>query len=120
MIENIGIGIDIVDIKKFKNISFQSHKSLYKKIFFISEINYCLNFNNPSEHFAGIFAAKEALIKSINYKLSIEKIEVKHHNKKPYFVLHSSKLKFLNFKLSISHDTNIAIACVVSFQRFHL
>ena len=42
MLEKIGLGIDIVDINKFKKITYQSNKSFYDKIFTPSEIKYCL------------------------------------------------------------------------------
>ena len=68
---NEGIGIDIVDIKKFKKITYSSKPHFYEKLFLKSEIDYCLRFKNSAERFAGKFAVKEAVIKSLNYKIKL-------------------------------------------------
>jgi len=44
MLEKIGIGVDIVDINRFRELSFLSNKKFYEKIFTLSEIQYCLKF----------------------------------------------------------------------------
>ena len=41
---NEGIGIDIVDINKFKKIIYSSKPNFYEKLFLKSEIDYCLRF----------------------------------------------------------------------------
>ena len=62
------IGIDIVNVSRFKKKPLNNNLDFYKKIFSDSEINYCKKFSSPYEHFAGKFALKEALIKSIKIK----------------------------------------------------
>ena len=64
-LDGIRVGIDLVEIKRFTNISFQENKSFYEKNFSKDEIEYCLKFNEPYKHFAGKFALKEATKKSI-------------------------------------------------------
>ena len=66
MIEKFGIGIDIVDVTSFEKIPFYSKREFYNTIFLPSEIKYCLRYKNPYERFAGKFAIKEAVKKSIN------------------------------------------------------
>ena len=66
-----GIGVDIVDINRFKNMDYKNNKKFYQKIFLDSEIEYCLKFKNSEQHFAGKFAAKEAVKKAV---LSTKKI----------------------------------------------
>jgi len=39
MLEKIGIGVDIVDINRFRELSFLSNKKFYEKIFTLSEIS---------------------------------------------------------------------------------
>ena len=63
--DGVGIGIDLVEINRFKERPYNANKSFYKKIFSEEEINYCLKFSDSYRHFAGKFALKEALIKSI-------------------------------------------------------
>ncbi len=59
------VGIDIVEVKKFRKIPYVKNQSFYTKIFTDQEIKYCLSKSNPHQHFAGKFAAKEAVIKSL-------------------------------------------------------
>ena len=69
MLENFGIGIDIVEIKRFQEKPFEKNINFYKKIFTESEIKYCLNKKNSAETFASKFAIKEAVIKSIKKQI---------------------------------------------------
>lgn len=112
MLENIGIGIDIADIEKFRQIPFESQPNFYKKLFNKSEIKYCLKFKNYYEHFAGKFAIKEAVKKSISDGISMLDIETYYIKSKPHVRLKSSK-KY-SFRISVSHENNIAIAIVLS------
>ena len=71
-------------------------------------------FNTPAEHFAGKFAIKESLKKSIDETISFLDIETYHLESK-------LKIKLLNnwdkkYKVlgSISHDKNYSIAMVIS------
>lgn len=111
------IGTDIVSIPRIKKtINSSQGDKFTHRIFTEDEINYCNNKVNAIIHFAGRFAAKEAItkailsseiVKSINMK-SIEIISGK--NRKPEVNLRlSSKLK-LQCKVSISHTDEYAIA----------
>ena len=113
MIKNLGIGIDICSISDFKKIPFTTKSGFYKEIFQQSEINYCLKFKDPSPHFAGKFALKEAVKKSINDDIYISKIETFHVNSKPMIKLLDSEKNYV-FRASISHEGNYAIAIVIS------
>ncbi len=42
------IGIDIINIEKFKKKEYVKNKKFYEKIFTSSEIKYCLKFKNNS------------------------------------------------------------------------
>ena len=113
MLEKLGIGIDVASVDDFKRISYQKKSGLYKKIFQLSEINYCLNYKDPYPHFAGKFALKEAVKKSINEPIHVLKIETFHKESKPSIKLINSTNNYI-FKASISHEKNIAIAIVIS------
>ena len=115
MIEKFGIGIDIASIQKFKKKSFKTNESFYKLIFSKAEIRYCLKFKNPYERFAGKFALKEALIKSVDRKIRFSEIETSHLKSKPVIKLIKSKEKY-NFLASLSHETDFAVAVVISEQ----
>ena len=113
MIEIFGIGIDIVNIQKFKKKPFKKNQNFYKRIFSESEIEYCLKFKNSHEKFAGKFAVKEALIKSIHEKLELSSIQTSYFNSKPIVKILNSEQNY-RFLVSLSHDNEVAIAVVIS------
>jgi len=113
MIKNLGIGIDIIEVSRFRKKKYEENKNFYKKIFVKSEINYCLKFKNSAERFAGKFALKEALIKSIDRKIRFSEIETSHLKSKPIVRIKKSREKH-NFIASLSHENDFAIAVVIS------
>lgn len=111
-LDTIGIGIDIVEVNRFKQIPYKKKPSFYKKIFTLDEINYCLKFSEPYTHFAGKFAAKEALKKSISTNVNMLDIETSYSNDKPIIKL--KKNNKYKFKFSISHEEKVAVAVIIS------
>ena len=101
--ENQQIGIDIVKIERFRKKKIFENQSFYEKIFTKSEISYCKRFIDPYPHFAGKFALKEAVQKSINENLVFNKIETLDNSKEKY-----------EFTTSISHENEYAIAIALS------
>lgn len=59
----LGIGIDSVNIDRFKEYQSYAQEKL-QKIFSAQEIAYCLNKPDPAQHFASRFAAREAFFKA--------------------------------------------------------
>ena len=112
MIDSLEIGTDIVSISRFKSLPYEKNQSFYKKIFSTDEINYCLKFKNPYEHFAGKFAIKEAVVKSLSNNIDYLEIQTFHKNSKPVVKL-KNDLKY-NFLVSVSHDQDYAIALIIS------
>jgi len=112
MLGQIGIGIDVVEINRFQEKPFESNKNFYKKIFFDSEIKYCLKQKNSYQSFAAKFAIKESVIKSINKKISFLNILTDHKNSKPTVKLVKNLL--YDFLVSVSHEKSYIIAVVVS------
>ena len=111
-----GIGIDIVNVSRFKNKPFKANLDFYKKIFFEDEIEYCKKFKSPYEHFAGKFALKEAVIKSINEDVGFLEIVTGHTNSKPTVKIKKSLPNRYNFIASISHEKEFAIAVAISIK----
>ena len=114
MIESSGVGIDIIEVDRFKKKKYEKNKIFYKKIFVCSEINYCLKFKNSAERFAAKFAIKEAVIKSISEKIHFIDIEIIYKNAKPGIKLRNSLQKKYNFLVSVSHEKDFAVAIVIS------
>lgn len=112
MLEKFGIGIDIVEVNRFREKPFSENKQFYKKIFSDSEIEYCLNRNDPSESFAAKFAIKESVIKAINEQVELLDILTENVNLKPTISLLNNRS--YNFLVSVSHEKLFAIAVVIS------
>lgn len=100
MIEKLGLGIDIVDVKRFEKLPY------YKKIFLLKEIKYCLKYKDQARRFAGKFAVK-VVKKLIPFNISFLDIETSHSNSKPVVKV-KEKQKYV-FLSSISHENEIAI-----------
>ena len=112
MLENFGIGIDIIDISRFQEKFFDSNKIFYEKIFDSSEIEYCLNKKNSYQSFATKFAIKESVIKCLDKPINFLDIHTDHENKKPTVtLLNDSSYRFL---VSVSHEKSHAVAVVIS------
>lgn len=61
----IGIGNDIIEIDRIrKSIERHGHHFL-NRLFTVAEQDYCFKFKDSAPHFAGRFAAKEAIVKSL-------------------------------------------------------
>ena len=110
------IGIDIEEVGRFRQLLYATNKNFYKKIFTEKEIKYCLSKSDPYQHFAGKFAAKEAVAKALNQSVyKAKKIEVL--NKKdgsPIVKFQVSSIKY-QVLVSISHTKDHAIAIAMAF-----
>jgi len=116
-VSDIFIGTDIVSIPRLKKtINSSQGDKFINRIFTENEINYCNNKVDSFIHFAGRFAAKEAIAKallsseiidSVNMK-SIEIISGKNHKPEVNLII-SCELKF-QCKVSISHTDEYAVA----------
>lgn len=114
----IGIGIDIVEIDRFKSLTERWGEHFIKRIFTQREIDYCLSKKNPHQHLAGRFAAKEAISKAISTGWSgifrWKDVEILNdENGKPIVVVHNQLKEHFSscfFHISISHSLNYAVS----------
>jgi len=121
------IGVDVVEVARFKCLDYPSHKQFYERVFTSREIEYCLSFKTPAPHFAVNFAGKEAVYKAINkfYDVKLRDIEILRDNDgEPHVNLHlnyqdatknESQGMTLPFevKVSLSHSSSYAVAFAV-------
>lgn len=114
------VGIDIEKINKFQNKTI----NFYEKIFTTQEIEYVKKYKFPAQHYAGIFCAKEAVMKALGHgmdEINFKDIEVYHDNKnKPFVKLQNKAEKYFlsigkEIHISISHTQTIATAiCLIN------
>lgn len=102
-------GCDIVHIKKFKHSIERG--SFLEKVF----TPYELNHTSSIESRAGMFAAKEAVIKALNLSTkNWKQIEItKNVNGRPEVNINTTHEEILSHDLSISHDGDYAIATTI-------
>ena len=115
------IGIDIIEVERIEK-SMQSENFL-QRMFTQQEIDYASNYVDKASHIAGIFCAKEAVMKALEdcKYLSFKEIEVCHYESgKPYAKLYGKALGLFEMKnckkieISISQTDTIATAvCVI-------
>jgi len=111
------VGIDMVSTERFSEYEDISNVFL-NKIFTKKEIEYCFSKMNRSQALSGKYAAKEAVIKVLSNKginiSHLRKIEIGNASDgKPF--IKSCPIKGIKnkIKLSISHESNFAIAVAV-------
>jgi holo-[acyl-carrier protein] synthase len=119
----IGIGVDLVKIDRIDKAG-KSHVGFLERVFTDREREYCSRQKFPAQHYAGRFAAKEAVLKAIGTGWSAgvkwTDMEVLHGDGGGPIVNVSGRVKdLLDLKgvkqvlLSYSHDEGYAVAQVV-------
>lgn len=109
----IAVGCDIVNLNRFRKTVTAGGQNFLERVFTPQELK-----NKDPVHLAGIFAAKEAVVKAL--KLNPDdwkKMEIVYQkNGKPILKLMNEK-NFKTADLSISHDGDYAIAVFVAILK---
>ncbi len=117
----VGIGVDVVDVARMKDVLEKQGDFFYRKVFSDMEMTYCKTRKKPYIHFAARFAAKEAVAKAMRTGWSgafrWKDIEVVNDSSgAPHILLCrevSKALEKCNVHLSISHTDTTVVAFVV-------
>lgn len=111
------IGIDLLEIERIK-----TDEKFLKRILTPFEIEYINKFENKKEHIAGIFSAKEAVFKAIDFSvLNHKEIIIKHNENNRPFVVFEGKTKdffekhYKEIDISITHTSSLAQAICLVF-----
>ncbi len=110
-----GVGTDIVEVKRILKAIERWGNHFLNHVFTDEEIAYCLRHKFPAQHFAGRFAAKEALIKALPDIKNLNWTDIQITNDatgKPHCSVKNKNLK-QTIHLSISHTCDHAIAFAV-------
>ena len=117
----LGLGTDIIEIDRIRQ-SIEAHKERFlAKLFTLSEQEYCLKHQEAAVHFAGRFAAKEAIAKALGTgfgeHLSWQDIEILNgeHGRPDVVFSEQAKARFGHPRIlvSISHCHHYATATAI-------
>ena len=120
----LGVGVDIVEVKRIRDLREKYGENFLGKIFTDFEISICLQSKRPDEMFAGRFAAKEAVMKALKAGLftgvNFKEIEISGGvDRPPTIRLHARAVRAAiragatKFSLSLSHERKYAVAVVI-------
>ena len=120
-----GIGTDIIEIRRIEQSIERYGQRFLDRIFTSNEQDYCLRFRDSGRHFAGRFAAKEAIAKALGTGLSqgLTWLDIDICNDlkgRPEVRLSpTAQLMFPShhLHLSISHSKDYATALAINEQR---
>jgi len=106
----LSIGIDLENISNFHEAVDFREDAFYKQNYTNEEISYCILQREPARSFAGLFAAKEALVKADNSlrRLKFNQMNIEHDS--------GGKPVFGNYTISISHNGDNALAVAVKLN----
>jgi holo-[acyl-carrier protein] synthase len=117
----LGIGVDVVDVQRMKDVLEKQGKVFLDKVFSDMEVTYCKTRRKPYIHFGARFAAKEAVAKAMRTGWSgafhWRDIEVVNDQSgAPHILLSRDVARALDqcsVHLSLSHTDNTIVAFVV-------
>ncbi len=103
-------GIDIVEAKEFKASLKSGGPTFLHRVFLPSELT-----RPEPTHLAGVFAAKEAVIKALALPIgSWLAIEIRYEQSGRPFAVVDSPVTLKDSDLSISHTKTVAVAVFVA------
>lgn len=106
-----GVGIDIVDVPRFKAAMERRGEAFCKRLFTDSEIDYCMRQRTPERHLAARFAAKISVFKALGRSFSYKEIEVARDGSgKPEIRFLNGSLGNMKLSTTLSHDGRLSIA----------
>ena len=117
-------GVDIIDVDRIKILIEKYEDKFLSKVFNKEEQDYCNSKHNPFIHFAGKFAAKEAVMKAVFFSRKLSSIGFKDisiindKNGAPIVFIHGNSEK--NINISISHTNDQAIAFAILKEKWKL
>ncbi len=122
-VNNLSLGTDLVEISRIRSILSSDHSIQFKnRVYTTSEQAYCDSKSDPIIHYAGRFAAKEAIRKAVMSHPSVpptppfQQIEILSDTSGAPVVSHRLPLMSENqIVVSISHTESHAIATAIIF-----
>lgn len=116
------IGIDIVSVKRLKEVVDRWGRRFLEKVFTSTEIDYCLDRKDSHLSLSARFAAKEAMVKALGGRADItfKDIEIVNTEAGIPIINPGIRLKekldrigIKNIHLSLSHEKDYSVACII-------
>ncbi len=110
----IGTGIDIIEIDRIQRAVERWGEGFLRHVFTAAEIEHAKKFKFPYPHYAGRFAAKEAIFKAMGRpNLSWQDVTISNDpSGKPVCHYNNSDFKH-RLLISISHSRDYAVASAI-------
>jgi holo-[acyl-carrier protein] synthase len=107
------IGIDAVDIARFRTVLKAKKARFLDTTFSPIERKYCTSFRDSAPHFAGTFAAKEAVVKALGgFHSPLGELEIRREKSGQPSVWIRGK-RSTKILVSITHTSTLASAVAV-------
>ncbi len=108
-----GIGIDIVEVERFKGAVERRGERLLNRLFTERELLYARGKKRPETHLAARFAAKVSVVKAFGLPMSFRGIEISNDDSGRPVAEVIGLDKSLRISVSITHDGGLAVAKAV-------
>jgi phosphopantetheine--protein transferase-like protein len=115
-----GVGVDTEQVSRWRELLPSLRERRYRRLFTEREHGYCGSFPDAAPVYAGSWCAKEAVYKAVSRfgELTLDQIEIRRlETGLPWVQLPPALAERLHVRVSISHDTDRAIAFAVAVGR---
>jgi holo-[acyl-carrier protein] synthase len=120
----VGMGIDVAEVERIKAVMEAQAERFLKRVYSPAEVQYCEQFKNKYERYAGRFAVKEAAMKALGTGWSrgvrwVDVEVVRQRGGRPTLALKGEAKKIAdrmgvkNIAVSITHTAQQAFAQVI-------
>ena len=124
----VGIGTDIVEVERIQKMMSDHGDHFLERVFTAAEIAHCQPRREAAQHFAGRWAAKEAVMKALGTGFTPEvgwtDIEILTlPSGQPYVVMHGTARTYSESKgigtilITLSHTKTYATATAIGLAR---
>jgi holo-[acyl-carrier protein] synthase len=117
------VGIDLIEIERIRRALDRHGQSFKERCFTEAERTYCDSKPNPPQHYAGRFAAKEAVGKALGSGVYFtwKEIEIRGRPKPGVYLTGrtaawAAKVGAAKIELSMTHSRELAAAIAVALE----
>lgn len=108
------IGIDCVDIARFKKVRGSARTHFLMRTFSVAERSYCERHADANTHYASTFAAKEAVLKALLGRVALTDVEIiRSASGAPSVRVRGKKRN--DVSVSMTHEAGLA--CAVALKK---